>query len=176
MIEENSSQPRGLLLVALKVLLLAIFEVFKDFLKIFVPSKKESLRNQLALVTGGGNGLGRALCMRLAAEKCDLAVVDIDIENVKKVAAEIEEKFKVQCRAYQCDIAVLSEVENLKNIIENDMREVDILVNNAGLIYTANYDKSDVKDIQRVVDVNFTSHLLVIFHFKTFLIKTNSFL
>lgn len=150
------------ILLAVKVLLVTILELLKSFVKIFLPPKPESLKNQLALVTGGGNGLGKALCMRLAKEKCDIAIVDIDIKNAKKTALEVEEKFQVQCRAYQCDISDCISVATLKNTIENEMRAVDILVNNAGIIYAGSFVSSDIKDIQRVVDVNFTSHLMVI--------------
>lgn len=130
---------------------------------VFVPSTKPaSISNQLALVTGGANGFGRALCIRLAKERCDLAIVN-DIVNAKRTAMETENKFHVLCRPYQFDVSSHSSMEGLKRRIENDMRTVDILVNNAGLLYMDHFIKSDIKDIQKVVDVNFTSQLMVIF-------------
>lgn len=121
----------------------------------------EALRNKLALVTGGGNGLGRAFCFRLAKEGCDIAVLDIDYESAVKTACDISMQFGVKSQAFQCDISNYSAICDLKTSVENKMKKVDILVNNAGLLYMSNFIESDVKDIQRVVDVNLTSHFLV---------------
>lgn len=147
--------------LAFKILLSTIFEIFKKFCNFFVPQSKENLSKKLALVTGGANGLGRAFCMRLAAEKCDLAIVDIDIKNAAKTAKEIEEKFEVRCRAFECDIADSFAIEELKNRIESEMGKVDILVNNAGIIYYGKFHENKVEDIQKVVSVNLTSQILV---------------
>lgn len=102
------------------------------------------------------------MCIRLAQEGCDLVIVDIDIQNAKVTAREIEIEFKVQCRAYLCDVSDHSTIEKLKSEIENDMRPVDILVNNAGLLYMDHFVNSDIKVIQNVIDVNLTSQVMVI--------------
>ncbi|KAG5676232.1 hypothetical protein PVAND_006081 [Polypedilum vanderplanki] len=69
-------------------------------------------------------------------------------------------KHKVKtCRAYQCDISKIEEIEKLKNDIESEMRGIDILVNNAGLIYVCNFFTSNVNDIKKVVEVNLTAHI-----------------
>jgi hypothetical protein len=147
--------------LTLEVILLILLELFDKILKVIKPPKIESISNQLALVSGGGNGLGRALCFRLAKEGCNIAIVDIDIKSATKTAQEIEEAFKVHCKAFQCDISIFSAISNLKTEIENQMGSVDILVNNAGLLYMSNFIKSDVGDVQKVVDVNLTSQFWV---------------
>lgn len=146
------------------ILIISLFELILGFFRfitcgLFVT--KESLENQLALVTGGANGLGKAICIRLAQEKCDIAVVDIDIKNATKTAEEIEAEYKVKCRAYQCDVSDYDAITKLKNNVEREMRTVDILVNNAGLLYSANFISSNAKDVKRTIDVNFTSVQLV---------------
>lgn len=155
----------NLFILVLKTILLTLVELVRIALSIFVPQKSVSIANQLALVTGGANGMGKAFCTRLAQEGCDLAIVDIDIRNARETAREIHDKFNVQCKAYQCDVSDYEAVEELKGKIENDMRAVDILVLNAGLLYMDNFIKSDIKDIQKTVDVNLTSQLMVIFSF-----------
>lgn len=152
--------------LVLKVFFLISSECFKKFLGLFTSTSKESLSNKLALVTGGANGLGRELCMKLAAEKCDLAVVDIDIETATNTAKEIEEKFEVQCRAFECDIADSFAIKKLKEKVESEMKSVDILVNNAGLIYYGDFLKCKREDMKRVVDVNLTGQILVKSTFK----------
>lgn len=143
---------------ALGLLILSILEALKNLI---ISQKPDNIANKLALVTGGGNGLGRALCFRLAKEGCDLAIVDIDIKNAVKTANEIKDLHKVNCIAFQCDVSDYASILKLKSDIESQMRSVDILVNNAGLLYMSNFVQSDIKDVRKVVDVNLTSHFLV---------------
>jgi len=142
-------------------LTMSIIETASFIYRLFIPQTPVDVSKQLALVTGGGNGMGRAFCFRLAKEKCDVAVVDIDYQAALKTAAEIEEEFKVKSRAFQCDISDYAAVLELKNKVESEMRPIDILVNNAGLLYMSDFLTSDMKDIKRVVDVNVTSQIMV---------------
>jgi hypothetical protein len=152
-----------LFMLILKVLSILVIEKIQNFFSwLFSCGKKsDCIVNQLALVTGGGNGLGRAICFRLAREKCDLAIVDIDFHNAQKTANAIMNQHQVVCRAYQCDISNIDAIEKLKTDIEREMRGIDILVNNAGLLYVSNFFTSEVKDIKKVVEVNLTAHIVV---------------
>lgn len=140
---------------------LILIDFFHKFLSIFNPKEYENISNQLVLVTGGGNGLGRALCFRFAREGCNIAIVDIDIKSASKTALDIKETFNVNCKAFQCDISDYNAILKLKSEIENEMGSVQVLVNNAGLLYMSNFVKSDVDDMRKVVDVNLTSILMV---------------
>lgn len=159
-VEDDSKSP-DLIYLMMKVFLLTIVEFVKSIVNFFFPQPAQIIKGQLALVTGGGNGLGKALCRRLAKEKCDIAVVDIDLKNAQKTASEIEEEFKVQCKAFKCDVSNIGQVLKLKHDVETEMRVVDILVNNAGMLYVANFITSDIKDIKKVVNVNLSSQLMV---------------
>jgi hypothetical protein len=93
-----------------KLLLLLIVTTLKLFvywlrcipvcLKKLLPKHPKKLSNQVVLVTGGANGLGRALCLRFASEKCNIAVVDMDYENAK-ITAEDVKKYNVKSFAYK---------------------------------------------------------------------------
>jgi all-trans-retinol dehydrogenase (NAD+) len=158
------AQPYKLKLVQmfLKVFVVIMHDVYKYFKRFFQERPQpDKIANQLALVTGGGNGLGRSLCYRLAREKCDLAIVDIDYNAARKTANEISEEFNVLCKAYQCDISNKSAILKLKDDIESEMRSVDILVNNAGLLYVANFRTSNIDDIEKTIQVNLMSHIVV---------------
>lgn len=147
--------------LAFEILILIVLDLMEKVWKLFRSEEVENISNQLAVVTGGGNGLGRALSFRLAREGCNIAIVDIDIKSAEKTAQEIAEAFKVHCKAFECDISNFSAISKLKSEIENQMGSVDILVNNAGLLYMSNFMKSNVNDIQKVVDVNLTSQFWV---------------
>ncbi|KAL7051751.1 hypothetical protein ACKWTF_004595 [Chironomus riparius] len=159
--QTNSSYKLTLLVVAFKVSIVIICDIFHWFINLFKSSVPENISKKLALVTGGGNGLGRSLCFRLAQEGCDVAVVDIDYKGACQTAAEIQEKYKIICKPYHCDVSDKNAIYKLKNDVEREMRGIDILVNNAGLVYTANFLTSDVEDIERAVKVNTLSQILV---------------
>jgi NAD(P)-dependent dehydrogenase (short-subunit alcohol dehydrogenase family) len=80
------------------------------------------LDGKRALVTGGGSGIGRAICRRFAAEGASVVVADIDGETAEAVAAEIG------ARSLQADVTVAADVERMVA----DAGAVDVLVNNAG--------------------------------------------
>lgn len=157
----NSSFKFQLAVLILKVILILIYDSLLWILSLFKAKKLENLSKKLALVTGGGNGLGRSICFRLAREGCDLAIVDIDHKAACRTAKEIEEKYKVTCKPFLCDISNKAAILKLKEDVENQMRGVDILVNNAGLIYVSNFIKCDIEDIDKTVKVNLTAQMVV---------------
>jgi len=162
--KSKSSYKLKLIVLALEVVLLSIYDSIVALLRRLEPQKTENISNKLALVTGGGNGLGKSLCFQLAQEGCDLAIADIDFKAACQTATEIQEKYKIICKPYHCDISDKNAIYKLKNDIETEMREVDILVNNAGLLYMSNFLTCNVEDIERTVNVNLTSTMLVSWH------------
>jgi 3-oxoacyl-[acyl-carrier protein] reductase len=91
------------------------------------------LQGKVALVTGGGMGVGRAICKRLAAEGARVAVNDIIAERAKAVSNEI---CTAGGKAEPCpvDITDLDAVQAMVQRIEQVLGPVDILVNNAGVV------------------------------------------
>ncbi|KAG5684989.1 hypothetical protein PVAND_014192 [Polypedilum vanderplanki] len=142
----------GSLLITAKVLLI-------NLLKLFERKIPKDITNKVVLVTGGGNGLGRALSMRFAKEGCKIAIADIDYKNAQKTAEEIKEKYKVDCKAFECDITNYSAILKLKIDIENSLGPVDILVNNAGFLYPTLFLSSNVETIEKVIELNLTSQI-----------------
>ncbi|CAO1430484.1 unnamed protein product [Diamesa hyperborea] len=125
------------------------------------PSENKQVAGQLALVTGGANGLGRELSRRLAEEGCNIAIADIDLIGAEKTAKEIELKFNVKTKAFKVDVSSYEEVLKLKIDVESSIGTVDILVNNAGLLALMSLEESRPQDIQKVINVNLTSHFFV---------------
>lgn len=81
----------------------------------------------VAVVTGGGHGIGRAICRRLHAESTSVAVVDIEEDAAQTVAAEIGG------RAYVVDVGIESQMKELIDRVEQDLGPVDLFVSNAGV-------------------------------------------
>jgi 3-oxoacyl-[acyl-carrier protein] reductase len=90
------------------------------------------LINQIAVVTGGGRGIGRAIALKFAQEGADVVVVSRTQENSEKVANEIAALGR-KAWAFAVDVADSAAVSTAAEKILADCGKVDILVNNAGV-------------------------------------------
>jgi 2-hydroxycyclohexanecarboxyl-CoA dehydrogenase len=90
------------------------------------------LKDKVALVTGGGRGVGRGICVRLAAEGAKLVVNDFHAQRAERVAGEIRDSGG-QALAVQADITDLAQVRAMVAKAVELWGPVDILVNNAGI-------------------------------------------
>jgi len=92
-----------------------------------------NLREKVALVTGGAQGIGEAIARELAAKGADLALADVNLEKVEATAKALTEQTGRQVLPLQMDVAKFTEVEEgIKKIIDK-YGHLDILVNNAGV-------------------------------------------
>lgn len=91
-----------------------------------------SLDNQIAVVTGAGRGIGRAIALKFAAEGADVVCVSRTAENSEKVAAEVRAAGR-KAWAVALDVADAKAVETTTEKILADAGRIDILVNNAGV-------------------------------------------
>ncbi len=89
------------------------------------------LENRVALVTGGGSGIGRAICLLFAEEGARVVVNDIDLGAAEKTVKELKDP--ARGRAIQADVADSAQVRAMFTAIERDLGGLDILVNNAGV-------------------------------------------
>lgn len=80
-----------------------------------------------AVVTGGGHGIGRALCLRLQQENCDVVVADIDEIAAKRVAESIGGQ------AFALDVGNESEISEFVARVEQETGPIDLFVSNAGV-------------------------------------------
>src|SRR5262252_4628664 len=92
----------------------------------------KQLENQIAVVTGAGRGIGRAIALKFAAEGADVACVSRTVENSEKVAGEVRTLGRKAC-AYAVDVSDATAVAAAAEKILTDCGKVDILVNNAGV-------------------------------------------
>lgn len=111
------------------------------------------LRDKVAIVTGGGQGIGRAICLALAKEDCDLVIGDINFQTAEKVAEEIR---SLQRRTLAIKVDV-SDSKQVSQMVKNTLKEfvkIDILVNNAGIAYQGTIEDMEEKDWDKVINVN----------------------
>ena len=111
--------------------------------------KKYNLKNKVALVSGGGKGLGRACALALAEAGANLIIISRTQKDLDQVA-RIVKKFKSKCKTYVCDI---TNYNDLKNIINKQSR-IDILVNNAGTNIPEHFTKVKTRNMEHLVKIN----------------------
>jgi len=92
-----------------------------------------SLKDKVAIVTGGGTGIGAATALRLAKEGANVAVCGRRIGPLESIVSEIENKGG-QALAIVCDIADESQVDTTISAVVSQFGGLDILVNNATLL------------------------------------------
>ena len=111
------------------------------------------LANQIAVVTGAGRGIGRAIALRFAAEGADVACVSRTAENAEKVAGEIRSLGR-RAWAFAADVADAASVNAAAERILAEAGRVDILVNNAGVTRDGLLMKMSDEDWDTVLDTN----------------------
>lgn len=113
-----------------------------------------SLEGQVALVTGGSRGIGRATVMRLAQLGANLAVNYLRDERAATEVVEACEKLNVKALAVQADVSSVKDSERLVDRILQEFGRLDILVCNAGIWKGAAVDLMTEELWDRVLEIN----------------------
>lgn len=117
------------------------------------------LEGKVAIVTGAGRGIGRAIAMRLAIEGAQVACADLDQANAEEVAAEIKAG-DATALALRVDVTQRTEAERMVSTTVSQFGRLDILVNNAGIGIVAPLMDTEEKDWDALMDVNAKGVLL----------------
>lgn len=112
------------------------------------------LNNKVAVITGGGNGIGKALCVALAEAGAKVVVADIELEAADAVRAELEAQ-GAHAIALQLDVSDETSVVAMRDAAVKAFGTVDILVNNAGVMHaTKPLFATTTADLEWVFSVN----------------------
>src|SRR5437868_12115966 len=95
-------------------------------------SETKPLSGKVAVVTGGGRGIGAAISERLAELGAAVAICGRSLETAQAMAARLSEN-GAKCRGFACDVSDWASVQNLARQVEREFGSVQILVNNAGI-------------------------------------------
>ncbi|MGI9326330.1 MAG: SDR family NAD(P)-dependent oxidoreductase [Pseudomonadales bacterium] len=113
-----------------------------------------NLSGQTAVVTGGGNGIGRALCLSLAAKGANVVVADIELAPAEAVVSEIT-AFGAKAIATRVDVTDEQDVERLADRAWSAFGSAELLVNNAGVMHaTSPLVETTNADYQWIFSVN----------------------
>ena len=113
------------------------------------------LTGQVAIVTGGGAGIGKAIALALAKEGADIALTDVNLETAQQTATEIEAIGRKSFAA-PADVSDSTAVESFINTVVEKFGRIDILVNNAGITRDTLLIRMKDADWESVLKINLT--------------------
>ena len=115
-----------------------------------------SLKNKVAIVTGGGKGIGESICKIFAQQGAIVHILDIDKDNGLRVSMQIRNA-KGKAVFHHIDLTKHKKLGKLFKKIYKKEGSLDILVNNAGIMRSGNVEKTTPKDLDKLYAVNVKS-------------------
>jgi NAD(P)-dependent dehydrogenase (short-subunit alcohol dehydrogenase family) len=111
------------------------------------------LRGKIAIVTGGSQGIGKGVCLRLAQEGVKTVIADVNTKGGEGVTGEIKGT-GVEAKFVRCDVSLAADVKNLAAVTLESFGTIDILANCAGIALVKPFRELTEAEWDRVVDVN----------------------
>jgi sorbitol-6-phosphate 2-dehydrogenase len=128
------------------------------------------LQDRVAIVTGGGQGLGQSICWRLAREGCNVVVADLNQETAAETAAAITEYLRGEAEVdrhaigLQVDVTDEAQVAAMVERTVQEFGRLDILVSNAGILIAEEIGEFPANKWRAVIDVNLFGYFLCAKH------------
>ncbi len=118
---------------------------------------EKRLARQVAVVTGGGSGIGAATAKAMAREGAEIAVLDLDLEAARAVARQIGG----HALGLACDVTNSDDVRRAFDAVTEKFGGVDIVVSNAGAAWQGRIGEVDDKTLRQSFELNFFAHQTV---------------
>ncbi|MGD2148265.1 MAG: SDR family NAD(P)-dependent oxidoreductase, partial [Anaerolineae bacterium] len=122
------------------------------------------LEDRVAIVTGGAQGLGAAICRRLASEGADVVVSDLNLEGAREVAQEIQATSGRRAIAVGADVTDEGQVAEMVTRAVLEFGRLDILVSNAGVLIAGRVETFPADTWRAVLEVNLVGYFLCAKH------------
>lgn len=122
--------------------------------------EKMRLDGKKAFVTGGARGIGKRIATALAEAGADVAIVDVDLEEARKTAGEIQNVNHNKMIAIKTDITKPEEVDQMIETILKEFGRLDAAFCNAGIGHNVEIENDTLEDWSRVINVNLNGTFL----------------
>ncbi|GIV75912.1 sorbitol-6-phosphate dehydrogenase [Litorilinea aerophila] len=122
------------------------------------------LLDRIAVVTGGAQGLGAAICQRLAQEGAHVVVADLNLEGAQALADQIQAETDRRTLAVAVDVTDEEQVARMIDRTLEEFGRLDILVANAGIVLSGPVEEFELERWRKVIDVNLVGYFLCAKH------------
>ena len=112
------------------------------------------------LISGGGSGIGHAICLRLAAEGANIILIDKDLQGGQAVEQELKQQ-NTKAFFIRADITSEADVEKVHKEATLFFGTIDVLVNNAGAAFAENYAMTTLENWNQDIALNLTGHYML---------------
>lgn len=110
--------------------------------------KSNDFKDKVTIITGGGSGIGEAMCKHFADKKAKVIILDNNEAEGRRVSQENKSDF------IKCDISDEGSVDDAFNQIEKNYGRIDILINNAGIAHIGKITETNPEDFDRIIKIN----------------------
>ncbi|MGN6196246.1 MAG: SDR family oxidoreductase [Ginsengibacter sp.] len=114
-----------------------------------------NVKGKVILVTGGGQGLGAAICKTMAEDGAKVIAADVNESKLQNVVKEISNSGG-EIKSYPMNVADEKNVQDVINQIIKDFGKIDVVINNAGIDYTKSIEEITYDEWNKVISVNLT--------------------
>ena len=115
------------------------------------------LENKVALITGAGRGIGKAIALRFASEGCNIAFTDIALSDFVLETEKELQAMGIKAKAYASNAANFTETQQVVDEVIKDFGRIDVLVNNAGITKDTALKRMTEEQWDAVINVNLKS-------------------
>jgi len=112
-----------------------------------------SIEGKVALVTGSGQGIGRAIALRLARDGADIAIVDVNDQKTRAVAEEVKALGR-KTTTFKADVTKRDDVYAAIDHAENTLGRFDVMINNAGIAQVQPLAEVTPEEVDKILKVN----------------------
>ncbi|MFQ3675567.1 MAG: 3-oxoacyl-[acyl-carrier-protein] reductase [Endomicrobiia bacterium] len=135
---------------------------------------EKRLENKVAIITGGAQGIGKSIATKLASERANLVLVDVNLDIATQTAKELEDKYSITTLVFKADVSNYKEVEEFVNKTIEKFSKIDILVNNAGITKDNLILRMSEDEWDKVLDINLKGAFNCIKSVSKFMMKQRS--
>jgi sorbitol-6-phosphate 2-dehydrogenase len=121
-------------------------------------------KGKVAIVTGGAQGLGEAISLRLAKEGCKVVIADIKKEGIEETEQRIKTLYGVETMGVVADVSKEADVQNLVDETVSRFGHLDIMVSNAGILIAQPIDEFPAEKWLKMLEVNLFGYFLCCKH------------
>ncbi len=130
----------------------------------------KDLRNKVAVITGAGSGIGRALALAFADEGCHLALADISEKGLQETVNALAGK-PIKITTHIANVADKERMRLLPEEIEREHGAIHLLFNNAGVTINKSFEDSSMEDLEFVTGINLWGVIYGCYYFLPYLKK-----